>query len=274
MTRTLGVWMLSPAGVFDLRAALSAELHAAIDELGASISKPQTVHRCRVHLKRARALARVGSAGAPGLASVFDDTARGVMRTLAPVRDVRALADTARKFRKKSRGKTAAAFEAMAQTLDAEAAARQPLDAQTAHTGLKDLLALALVWPEPSASQVRRGARRIAGKARRAFRRARGGAGEALRHDWRKREKDRLYAAELLGDAWPTRRRRKTGEKLGETLGREHDVCLLLTKMTAAPILANDERASERAARTLRKSCKRLARKADALGARLHLGKA
>ena len=192
---------------------------------------------------------------------------------LAPSQNLSALAKIARKFRKKSRGKTAAAFEAAAQTLDAERAARAPVDVQAAHTGLKDLLALAQVWPEPSARQIRRGARRLAGKARRAFRRARTSADETLRHDWRKREKDRLYAVELLGPAWPARRRRRASQKLGETLGCEHDVCLLLTRMDAAPILANEERASARATLTLERTLKRLRRKADALGARVHLSK-
>lgn len=271
MTLALGVLMRSPGGAFDLRAALSAELQAAIAELGKAPT--DATHACRVRLKRARAVARIGATVAPGLAAVFDDTARGVMGLLAPSQNLSALAKIARKFRKKSRGKTAAAFEAAAQTLDAERAARAPVDVQAAHTGLKDLLALAQVWPEPSARQIRRGARRLAGKARRAFRRARTSADETLRHDWRKREKDRLYAVELLGPAWPARRRRRASQKLGETLGCEHDVCLLLARMDAAPILANEERASARATLTLERTLKRLRRKADALGTRVHLSK-
>ena len=75
--------MRSPESAFDLRAALSEELTAAIDELDASSSDFRAVHRCRVRVKRARALARVGHSGAPGLSGVFNDTARGVMRMLA-----------------------------------------------------------------------------------------------------------------------------------------------------------------------------------------------
>ncbi len=266
MKRRTGVPMRSPAGAFDLRAALCTEVEAAIEELN-----PQpdgAVHACRVRLKRARAIARIGRAGAPGLASVFDETARGVMRTLAAARTSRALAVTARKFAKKARGKEARAFEAMAHAF--EAAPTPTLDLQAAHAGLKDLLALAHVWPEASPRQIQRGARRIAGKARRAFRRAHASGDASLRHDWRKREKDRLFAAMSLGTSWPGRRRRKLGADLGEILGRERDASLLLRHMDAAPVLANEERGSERAARTLQKRCKRLARQADALGARLH----
>lgn len=260
--------MRSPAGAFDLRAALSSEIQAAIDELNEAPQAPGAVHTCRVRLKRARAIARIGRAGAPGLASVFDDTAHGVMRTLAAARTPHALAATARKFAKKARGKEARAFEAMAHAL--EATAIPAVDLEAVHAGLKDLLALSHVWPEASPRQIQRGARRIAGKARRAFRRAHAGLDATLRHDWRKREKERLFAAVALGASWPGRRQRKLSARLGEMLGRERDALLLLRQMNDAPILANEERGSERAARTLQKRCKRLARKADALGNRLH----
>lgn len=259
--------MRSPTGAFDLRAALTAEVQAALEDLNARNAE-DCIHACRVRLKRARAIARLCGVGAPGLAGVFDDTARGVMRTLAAARSARALGQTARRLAKKSHGKEARAFEAMAQAF--HATTPTPLDVEAAYAGLKDLIALAQVWPEPSARQIRRGARRISGKARRAFRRAYAGEDAALRHDWRKREKDRLYAAEALGRAWPGRRRRKIAEALNEALGRERDARLLLQYMNIAPVLANEERGSERAARTLSKRCKRLAREADKLGVELH----
>jgi hypothetical protein len=87
--------MRSPAPAFDLRAALSQEMQAALDELDRSGGRPEGVHLCRVRIKRARALARVGRTCAPGLASVFNDSARQAMRALGRARDSAALADAA-----------------------------------------------------------------------------------------------------------------------------------------------------------------------------------
>lgn len=263
--------MRSPSSAFDLRAALTEELRAAIEELGGGAEDVKALHRCRVRIKRARALARVGRVGAPGLSAVFNDTARGVMRTLGPARDISALAQTARRLRKRAGPKTAAALKAVAVNLEAEHAAT-PLNVEAAHAGLKDLLALAQVWPEASARQIKRGAKRIGLRAQRACAAAREDATPGARHEWRKREKDRLYAADLLDRAWPLPRRAKRNAELADILGRERDVLLLQERIEAAPGLAGDTRAAERVVKLLRKQSVRLARRADKLGARLHAG--
>ncbi|MFN3465779.1 MAG: CHAD domain-containing protein, partial [Terricaulis sp.] len=85
--------MRSPGPAFDLRAALTEELRAAIDELETVQADPKAVHRCRVRVKRARALARIGRACAPGLSTVFVDSARSLMRNLALSRDQAALTE-------------------------------------------------------------------------------------------------------------------------------------------------------------------------------------
>lgn len=265
--------MRSPAQAFDLRGALSGELRAAMDELEASFGQPKAVHRCRVRVKRARALARVGRAGAPGLAGVFNDTARGVMRTLAQARDAAALADAARGLSRKARRKAAAALDAVAENLEAARRAAPGLNMEATRAGLKDLLALAMVWPDASPRQIRRGACRIVRRARRARRRGFAAKDATPRHEWRKREKDRFYAALLLDGAWPCARRRKLSDRLGETLGEEHDVMLLIERLEAAPEIAGQARnASGRAIKALQRRRRRLSRRADDIGARLHAG--
>ncbi len=265
--------MRSPAQAFDLRAALSEELRAAMDELEGSFGRPKAVHRCRVRVKCARALARVGSAGAPGLAGVFNDTARGVMRTLAQARDLAALADAARSAGGGAKKKAAAALGTVADNLDAVRKASAGLNLEASRPGLKDLLALALVWPDASPRQIKRGARRIVRRARRARRRGVAAKDAGRRHEWRKREKDRFYAALLLDGAWPCARRRKLGKRLGDMLGEEHDMRLLLDRIESAPELAGEEhKAPERAVKALRKRSRRLARRANAIGQRLHAG--
>jgi hypothetical protein len=175
--------MRTPEQAFDLRAAMADELRAALDEFEASFGEPKGVHRCRVHVKRARALARVGKTSAPGLSTVFNDSARTVMRQLAVARDIAALAETARTLAQKRGKKQAAALARVAEQLDEERLAMAGLNMEATRAGLKDLLALAQVWPEASPRQIRRGARRIAHRARRACRRGHGAEQPDRRHE-------------------------------------------------------------------------------------------
>lgn len=260
--------MRSPGPAIDLRAALSRELRAAADALDEG-DKPKAIHQARVRLKRARALARVGHACAPGLSNVFNDSARAVMRTLAQVRDLAALAEAARKTATRARKREAQALETIAADLDAERAANGAPDLSTVRAGLRDLAALAQVWPECSARQTVRGANRIVRRARRMRRRAEGALDLDCRHEWRKREKDRLFAAMLLADAWPRRRRRKLGAKLGDVLGDERDAILLIEHMRATSVRTEDK-AAKHALKALERRRRLLAARADELGAQLH----
>lgn len=256
--------MRSPGPTFDLRAALIAELRACAADLEVAPGDARALHHCRVALKRARALARVGAIAAPGLAAVFDESARVSMRALAPARAQHALAEAARAAAKEARGKkTAAALTAAAEALDAESAvAPEPHFASVAAC-VRDLLALAQVWPDSSARQIKRGARRVIRRARRARRRGCCAQQRGKRHAWRKREKDRLYAATLLGEAWPGRKRRHSSGALTELLGQERDAELLLERLCASPTN------SKRAIKALRRRRDALRAKADAMGARL-----
>ncbi|MCR6643789.1 MAG: hypothetical protein NVV62_04325 [Terricaulis sp.] len=87
--------MRPPDPAFDMRSALSAEIRAAQDVLDNGFSA-NAVHAARVRLKRARAIARIGGVGAPGLADVFDESARAAMRLMAAAREAAALASVAR----------------------------------------------------------------------------------------------------------------------------------------------------------------------------------
>jgi hypothetical protein len=260
--------MRSPGAAFDLRAAMTQDLNAALEELD-SRGGPKALHRCRVRLKRARALARLGKVVAPGLASVFNESARSVMRTLAQAHDLVALADTARLLAETAKEKNAEALVAAADALDAARDALPNFDTQGVRVGIKDLVALAQVWPEPSARQIREGAKRIAKRARRTRRRGRRATEASLRHEWRKREKDRFYAVTLMEDAWPRRRRRKRSETLGHLLGLERDALLLIERLEAEPALAGDASNATRARRALRRYCGSLRKRADKLGGQL-----
>jgi CHAD domain-containing protein len=264
--------MRSPAPTFDLRAALAREIRDALAEFDSVPAKPKALHACRVHIKRARALARVGRACAPGLAGVFNESARAVMAALSTRRDLAALAEAARALAEKQRKKSAAALKAVADELDAAQAGLAALNLEGVRAGLKDLLAIAQVWPEASGRQIRKGAERIARRARRAWMRGDGASLAAKRHAWRKREKDRVHAVTLLDKAWPEdrARRRKLGELLGEALGRERDALLLIERVESGASVTG--KTAQRALRALYKRREQLARRADRLGAKLHRG--
>lgn len=257
--------MRSPGPTFDLRAALSAEVRAALDALSdGDMSDPKTVHRARVHLKRARALARVGRIGAPGLAEVFNDSARSCMHALAPARDANALAQAARQAAKKEGKKASRALAQAAQHLEM---VRPMLDAESILVSLRDLLALAQVWPEASSRQIRRGAKRVAARAKHARKLAVGATDVELRHDWRKREKERFYVADILADAWPRKSKRSTAQRLAAALGRERDARLLTERLRE--LAANDNGGVKCAVRALKRRGKKFAHRADRLGRKL-----
>jgi len=260
--------MRSPEPAFDLRTTLTDEVRAA--QAALELGGEHAAHRCRVRLKRARALARIGRVGAPGLAAVFNTAARGTMRTLADARGLEALAAIARRVARKAGKRDGAALLHAAGRLEA---ARRGLhvDMDQVSAGLRDLAALAQVWPDASARQVDKGVQRIARKARRARRRGRRAELLTERHEWRKREKDRLYALLILGQAWPDdcTRRRKIAQKLADALGHERDVVLLCHRIVADPSLAGGDNAAARVLKVLNRQRARLAARADRLGAML-----
>lgn len=264
--------MRQEGDAFDLRTALRDELAAAQDALDTLDGAP-AVHRCRVAVKRARTLARVGAEAAPGLADVFNAAARALMADLSAARDLSALAATARAQARKVGGMAAAALKRVSVALAAHAdAAGLPAKEATSRR-LAELIALAEVWPSPSPRQLQKGLARILRRARRAAKRARGERKPSLRHAWRKREKDRHYAALLVGN-WPERfkRRRGRAQKLTRALGGERELLLLMAMLHQQPDLAGGRKAAGQALRALADAHRLRARKADRLGRLLHRG--
>lgn len=259
--------MRSPDSAFDLRAALVEEVQTAVEIFESDPTAPKTIHRSRVALKRARTLAAVGSVGAPGLADVFDNGARAIMRAFAISRDNWTLERTARAMSRKVSKKARRELRDLADRAEAFQRTATPLNIEATRAGLKDLLAIAQVWPEATARQVERGVRQVVRRARRTWRRARHDDTHG-RHAWRKHEKARLYAASLLSDAWPRnrRRRRKRNAQLAERLGDERDLTLLMARLTAD----HPVNGGPHALRDLRRIRKRLRRRIKKLGRQLH----
>lgn len=248
---------------FAWKAALLAEIEAA----GAALKDTdieQAVHQARVRLKRVRTLAKMADADAIARA------ARALKYTLSGWRDLAALESAARDAAGGARRKGAAALTDIAARLSqAHLTLGAPaLDDLTDALGRLRRDAEALPDLEPK--RVRRALRAVVKEARRAWKRAQAKGDVDARHRWRRREKDRLFAAALVGDDWPVKRRTTTNDKLGDTLGRERDARLLLARLESEP--APHTPTARHARRALKRHIRKLARKADALGARLHRG--
>lgn len=260
--------MQSPSPVFDVRAALTGEIRAAQEILSAPLGA-KAVHAGRVKLKRARAIARLGGDGAPGLATVFDESARAAMRLLAPARENAALATLAHAIAKTASPKAAAALQAAADRFAFAAEARAAQLGGELSSALKDLLALAQVWPEASARQIVRGALAIERRASRARKKGRNSDDMAARHKWRRREKERLFAAQAANAAWPGPRRLRRATRLAEALGKERDTLILIERLAGAPMIANDPPPPASVLKLLRKHAKGWRRRANARGRKL-----
>lgn len=248
---------------FSWKAALVSEIEAAAHAL-ADPDPDQAIHQTRVRLKRVRTLARLGGADA------ISRTARALKYTLSGWRDLAALESAARETAAKARKKGASALIDIAARLSQ---ARITLGRPTVDdlgAALQQLKLDAIGLGDLDARAVRRGAKQVARDARRAWKRASRTGDVDARHRWRRREKDRFYAATLLGPDWPTRRRRRTNEALGDLLGRERDARLLLARLKAEP--APHSAAAKSARRALKRAIRKLSRRADALGAQLHRG--
>jgi hypothetical protein len=263
--------MRGSSEAFDLRAALLNELKTAQQAL-AMPDETTAVHRCRVSIKRARALARVGAEGAPGIADVFNQYARTLMHNLEAARDLAALIGAAERAASDESGKTAKALQALQAALKGQLARIPPTDLQAASRDLSQLTRLAQTWPEPSPAQLQRGAKRILKRAKRAWQRAHDRRKARLRHTWRKREKDRYFVALLAGSAWPEgeKRRRRRTQKLGHALGQERDILLLIERLKDDCHLAGSKRDARLAIDALDGRRRKYARKADRLGQKLH----
>lgn len=250
-------------GAFSWRAAIAAEIAAARQAIADS-DHDQAIHQARVRLKRVRTLARL--AGARSISR----KARALKYTLSGWRDLAALENAARETALSAKRKGAAALVDIAARLSQ---ARLTLGSPMVDDLSKALLDLQREvegHPELYTAAVAKGARRIAADARHAWRRTQGSADTETRHRWRRREKDRLYAATILGDDWPAKRRRRLNDALGDVLGQERDARLLLARLKSEP--APHSSAARAARKALKRAVRKLTRKADRLGARLHRG--
>jgi hypothetical protein len=245
------------------------QLDAAIALLEGRAGEPpeRVVHETRKALKQARALVRLqrDSLGEERFARE-NAALRDIGRRLAGARDAEVVVETLQAVVKRGPKRLARspALAELRARLEAErqrtgAGASEGARAQT--EALHELHAARLrvsLWTPgtPDRRTARTGLKRIYRQAQRRGRRARKArktqSSEAL-HQWRKRTKDLRYATEMLDrfahSKQPRKRLRsvaRRADRLGETLGEEHDLMLLAEQLRAHRRCFKGEKATRR----------------------------
>ncbi len=252
-----------PPPPFSLRAAIAAQMKAAEDAL-ALPNAAAAVHETRIALKRLRMLARIADYVTPQGGAALEVAAQTMMRHLGHARDLAALEHAAQAVADEARGASFTYLNRVAGDFARQRRVAEVSALNEAAIALVRLRPIAEAVPDATPSQVRRAARRLNERARTAFGRAEGRSRIWVRHDWRKREKDRRNATLIIGRNWPGKVRAGTARRLTEALGRERDALLLLDRLKSSP------RTSKRVLRLIKKYRRDRARRADKLGARLH----
>jgi CHAD domain-containing protein len=240
------------------------------------------VHDARKALKRLRALARLlrGELGTERY-RVENDALRDTGRRLSGARDAEVLVDTLQDvIDDELDGAATAGVAALRAELVVERQiARERLlgDAGTAEAAVDALRAVrgrAAHWMRPEAGfdAVAPGLDRIYRQGRRRGRRAQSRPTAESLHDWRKRVKDLRHAAEVLAPANPKRMRKlaKRADRLGETLGAEHDLAVLGGLVSRRRGLFADRAEHDQLARAIERRRTRLRHSALKRGSRLY----
>ena len=206
-------------------------------------AEPDAIHDARKALKRLRAVLRLGRIWlGPARFHQENTILRDAGRSLSGIRDAQVLLETLDELRSEDAlpGETWSRFR---DRLDSESRALE----QSAHNGdgrTNVVVALAgvrervEVWPAPEDEEaLTEGLERVYGKARRARRRAQRHPTPENLHELRKRTKDVWHAGQLLSPVAPKRisNLRRRAHKLGDVLGSEHDLTVLLERAERTP---------------------------------------
>ncbi len=223
------------------------DLAIALLEGRAPTPPAQRVHETRKALKRARALVRLQrSSLGPKRYERESGALREAARQLAGARDAEVMVEAldAMVRRHPKRLASSRGVSALRARLAVERERSGSHSTEGAHMRARVAEELRAVrerlasWsPRKSDRKVaREGLRRLYRQGARRGRRARKAQSSVVLHQWRKRAKDLRYVAEMLDGREKRRRRRlrrvaKLADRLGETLGEEHDLALLAAQV-------------------------------------------
>jgi CHAD domain-containing protein len=238
----------------------------------------QTVHETRKALKRARALVRLQRQALGGKRYRRHNAAlRRCGRLLAGARDAEVVVDTLDRLIERhpkqlasSPGVAALRIRLLAERQQAGGTTLHGAPTRAEVLGLLRATRLELERWRPSQGDratAREGLHSIYRQGRLRQRRAhKANTSEAL-HDWRKRVKDLRYAAEAL----KLRKVAETADRLGETIGEEHDLWLLSQRLRRHRSCFKGNKAARKALRRLiAQRRQRLRKRAFRLGKELY----
>jgi len=238
------------------------------------------VHESRKSLKRLRALARLAR---PALGEQrYRDTnaaLRDAAAHLAGARDAEVMLATLDGLVRRHPSRCPeGAFDGLRERLHAErgdeARTLGDAGATIVMAELEDVPGAISTWLPADAdfAVLEPGLRRIYAEGRERYRGVRKRASTEALHDWRKRVKDLRYMSELLGAADPPRMRRlgDLADRLGETLGDDHDLGVLATLVRADGETFADPADRKLLLRLIRRRRATLQRRALKLGRRLY----
>jgi ribosomal protein S15P/S13E len=263
-----------------LQRATLAQIDLAIALLEGRGEEPpeQTIHETRKALKRTRALVRLQRQALGGKRYRRHNAAlRQAGQQLAVARDAEVVVDTLdaliRRHPKQLANSPGVA--ALRARLHSE---RQRVGAHTRHGAPARALVLEQLrttrldlerWRprQRDRTTARQGLHSIYRQGRRRRRRARKANTSESLHAWRKRVKDLRYVAEAL----ELRQVARTADRLGETIGAEHDLWLLSQRLRRHRKCFKGDQAARRALRRLiAKRRQRLRKRAFKLGQQLY----
>jgi CHAD domain-containing protein len=232
------------------------------------------VHESRKAIKRLRAMARLlrGELG-PRRFQRENAALRDAGRRLAGARDAEVVVDTLERLIEKdleqpvSPGVAALRAELIVERQVAQE--RLLADAGVAAGTAEDVQAVrrrAAHWVRPSAgfNALEPGLERTYRQGRRRFRRAEADPTVENLHDWRKRVKDLRHAAEVLAPADPKRigKVARRADRLGETLGADHDLAVLADLVGRSRDLFTDDAERRQVLKVIERRRGRLQRRA------------
>jgi hypothetical protein len=254
------------------------DLAIALLEGRAGQPRERTVHEARKALKRARALVRLQreALGRKRFAAT-NKALRNAGRGLAEARDAEVMVDALDSLVKRH-PKQLATSKAVAKLRRELVAQRERMHAQTqagapARAAIVEQLRITRTklarWELPAGGE-RAGLERIYRQGRQRRRRARRERDGMAMHQWRKRVKDLRYVAEALECKQVARR----ADRLGETIGEEHDLLLLAGHIRRQRGCFKGEQATRRTLEKLiDRRRRRLQRRAWHLGDELYMRK-
>jgi CHAD domain-containing protein len=268
----------SPRSKLQRATLAQIDLAIALLEGRSEVPPGQTVHETRKALKRARALVRLQR---PALGAKryrrLRTALRDCGRRLAVARDAEVVVDTLEELIRRH-PKQLAHSPGVALLRERLIAERGQVEAHTRHGAptraavLERLRATRLDlerWKprQGDRATAREGLGEIYRQGRRRRKRARSAKTSASLHDWRKRVKDLRYAAEAL----KLREVARTADRLGETIGAEHDLWLLSQRLRRhRGCFKGDQAARSALRRLIAQRRRRLRKRAFRLGQALY----